>query len=72
MRAATNRPAQLDRDFETGQYGEGIYLYQKDKYRTIIEGISYEGNKLIVKDKTTGNNIMIIQRHFIFILLHPN
>lgn len=40
---------QLDRDFETGEYGLGIYYYELGKARKIIEGVSYHENVLVVK-----------------------
>lgn len=40
-----------DRDFMTGTFGMGTYLYTS-KGRCIIEGVSYESDKLIVKDQS--------------------
>ena len=48
---------QLDRDFITHGYGMGIYYYEKNKPRVIIEGISYDGNILKVKSNNIEINI---------------
>ena len=41
---------QVDRDFKTGRYGQGIRLYIKDiPNYLIIEGIKYENGKLTLR-----------------------
>ncbi|VVU95010.1 hypothetical protein CPAV1605_735 [seawater metagenome] len=41
---------QVDRDFETGRYGDGIRLYSDLNNYIIIKGVSFTENCLIVKD----------------------
>lgn len=51
---------QIDRDFETNLYGDGIRLYcdEFDTQYKIINGYSYDGTILKVKDKQ-GNIITL-------------
>ena len=51
---------QFDRDFKTGEYGDGIRLYCDDfdeEYK-VITGYSYDGNVLKVKD--SEQNVIIL------------
>lgn len=50
---------QVDRDFITGQFGDGERLYMSSisDYK-IIKGVSFEGNRLTVKDQS-GNLIVL-------------
>ena len=51
---------QVDRDFQTGMYGDGIRLYDNPEHYIIIKGVLYdkEKNILVVKNDK-GHNIKL-------------